>query len=85
MLGVRLKRDFGLTLEEYDRLVAGPCDICGGRSPATDKRAGIVLDHDHRTKKVRGVLCQLCNTGLGKFADDPERLRAAAAYLERAR
>jgi hypothetical protein len=81
-LGWRIERDFGLSLAEYDALVSGPCHICGATPKAADKRAGIVLDHCHETNKVRGALCQVCNTGIGKFADDPARLRAAADYLE---
>jgi hypothetical protein len=51
------------------------CEICG--APA----AG--LDHDHETGKGRGWLCSPCNSGIGQFHDNPQLLRAAAAYLER--
>lgn len=42
------------------------------------------IDHDHETDEVRGLLCQTCNWGLGHFHDDPQLLREAADYLEKA-
>ena len=60
----------------------GHCDMCGSESPGT--KNGWAIDHDHATGAVRGVLCHGCNSGLGFFADSPDRLRAAIAYLERA-
>jgi hypothetical protein len=74
----------GLTEEQYAALLArqgGGCAICGSRHP---KQAGIEhfhVDHCHASGGVRGLLCRTCNTGLGMFADDPERLRCAADYL----
>ena len=40
------------------------------------------IDHCHKTKMIRGVLCMKCNSGLGQFEDNPERLRKAADYLD---
>ncbi len=45
---------------------------------------GIYADHCHKTGKLRGILCCECNTSIGKMGDDPERLRAAAIYVETA-
>ena len=53
------------------------CPIC---LRALDDRAH--GDHDHRTGRVRAVLCFNCNGGLGQFKDDRVSLRRAAAYLE---
>lgn len=81
-----LKQLYGLTQSEFDAMYEaqnGRCAICGD-APAPD-RFGCLLrvDHDHGTGKVRDLLCQRCNLGLGQFQDDPQRLRDAAIYLER--
>lgn len=55
-----------------------PCAICGATE---EDGAALNVDHCHRTGRIRGVLCRACNHGLGSFADDPERLAAAARYL----
>ncbi len=50
------------------------CVICG----SVEK---LVVDHDHTTGKIRGMLCNHCNRGLGHFRDDPMLLEFAAQYL----
>jgi hypothetical protein len=58
------------------------CAICGvPEEHAPMKR--LHVDHDHRTHIVRGLLCSRCNTGIGQFKDDPNRLLAAIEYLKR--
>jgi endogenous inhibitor of DNA gyrase (YacG/DUF329 family) len=74
-------RKYGLTLEEFDAMMAVGCAICG-RHDSQDGRS-LAIDHCHASGKPRGVLCVNCNQGLGKFADNPDRLRAAAEYIER--
>jgi hypothetical protein len=54
----------------------GRCAIC--RQPHK-----LVIDPDHRTSEVRGLLCSHCNTGLGFFEDDIRSLEAAVDYLIR--
>jgi hypothetical protein len=57
----------------------GVCAICHGN--CTTWKA-LSVDHDHRTGKVRGLLCQTCNTGIGALDDSPDLLRRALEYLE---
>ncbi|MEU2713871.1 endonuclease VII domain-containing protein [Streptomyces sp. NPDC007205] len=76
-----LGRKYGLTLQEYDRLVDaadGRCAICR-QEPAPGKR--LVVDHDHGTGVVRGLLCQNCNVMIGMAQDNPSTLARAIAYL----
>jgi len=75
------QRLYGISLAQYEALYVaqeGRCRIC--------RRAEDILsvDHDHDSKKVRGLLCNACNLGLGKFADDAALLRRAAEYLDAA-
>jgi hypothetical protein len=77
-----LKR-YNLTPDEYQVLLVkqnGVCAIC--RRPPWGKRNVLMVDHDHETGKVRGLLCSTCNVGLGALHDDAELLRVAIAYLE---
>lgn len=78
-----LKRRYGITEEEYNKLLAdqgGACAIC--RVRAEDSRGFRPhIDHCHETGRVRGILCGMCNQGIGNLRDDPEILRNATAYL----
>jgi len=72
------KRRYGLTRAQVDVLRDGQgdaCAICGAPGPEH-------LDHDHLTGRIRALLCQRCNQGLGLLRDDPAILRAAADYVE---
>jgi len=73
-----LRQRYGVGQAEVDQLLAaqgGLCMICGGAEPQH-------VDHDHRTGRVRGILCFNCNGGLGQFRDDPELLANAISYLK---
>jgi hypothetical protein len=79
----QLKTKYGITEAEFDALLAeqgGGCAICGTTTPR-GRGQRFHVDHCHETGKVRGILCSECNTGLGKFRDDPDLLRRALAYL----
>jgi len=79
----KLKRVYGLTVEQYDALLAsqdGRCAICKRMSP--DGRR-LHVDHDHQTRRVRGLLCHDCNRGLGIFKDSADLLAAALDYIRK--
>jgi len=75
------KSAYKITLEEYEQLAteqSNKCAICGA-FPDDDKR--LYVDHCHDSKKVRGLLCFHCNTGLGHFRDNSGILKNAINYL----
>lgn len=78
-----LKRYYGLTVDVVEAMYVaqqGRCAVCGDHRPLRGND-GLAIDHDHRTGKVRGLLCPLCNKAIGLMRDDPDLLRSAAAYL----
>lgn len=81
-----LRRKYGIEPSEYDRRVAmqgGNCAICS--RPAAESTFGLlVVDHDHATGAVRGLLCASCNSGIGLLGDAVEGLSRAISYLTRA-
>lgn len=83
-------RKYGMAPNEFEfywTAQMGKCFICNeqmkmprlGRGQLLD---AVAVDHDHKTNKVRGLLCGACNRGLGMFKDDVERLKSAIKYLE---
>lgn len=79
---------YGLTLEKYEEFIKkqeSKCACC--KKPLEDFCSGqgkktICVDHDHNTGVVRGLLCGLCNTGIGALGDNIEGLKKALKYLE---
>lgn len=82
----RLKYNYGLTEDAYVKLLewsGGGCAICGERPGLEHRKKKLLcVDHNHTTGAVRGLLCENCNLGLGKFKDSKNLLRVAIAYLE---
>jgi hypothetical protein len=79
-----LEKKYGITLGQYEALLASQdhrCAICGIHFGQKERR--LHVDHNHETGVVRGILCFPCNTGIGAFRDSADRLRAAAAYIEK--
>lgn len=79
-----LKFQYGITIQDWDALYdaqEGLCAICrqprrGGNSITT-----LSVDHSHATGKIRGLLCHMCNVGIGHFNEDQKLIEAAIEYL----
>lgn len=79
--GHTLKRRYGITLEQYDKMFEeqnGNCAICG--LPELMRRLSV--DHNHKTGEVRALLCHQCNLMIGHAHENPTVLKEAAEYLE---
>lgn len=80
-----LRKKYGLTEDQYRALLkkqGRACAICGARqNVVAGKERHFVVDHDHVTGIIRGILCNACNLGLSFFADSPSALRRARLYL----
>lgn len=82
----RLRR-FGLTIADYEAMLAtqnGLCAVCGRAETSRANNGEVMLlavDHDHVTGSVRALLCRSCNTGIGLLGDDPALLEVAAGYI----
>jgi hypothetical protein len=84
MRNQQLKIRYGITLDDFNKMFveqSGKCKICG-REGGEDNRTRLVVDHDHTTSIIRGLICQPCNAMVGMSAESPDTLRNAAKYLE---
>lgn len=82
-----LKRNYNIYYDSYFNLLEAQehkCKICGGEgfTMKEEHRLKLVVDHDHVTGAVRGLLCHNCNRGLGLFQDCKNNLEAAIQYLK---
>lgn len=78
-----LRRLYGITIQQYEEMYDkqhGVCAICSRTCNRWGKKR-LAVDHCHITKKVRGLLCDKCNKGLGQFDDSPYILIRAIEYL----
>lgn len=88
----RRKKKFGLTEEQYKKMLSDQhhcCAICNihlddyvgihGRGKKVDS---FTVDHDHATGKIRGLTCFRCNLMLGYAQDNPNILEAGSKYLK---
>lgn len=79
----QLRHKYGITLYQYNarlHIQDHKCAICFKHK--SEFKDGLVVDHCHKTNKVRGLLCPKCNAGLGFFKDNTLTITAAIKYLE---
>jgi len=89
----KIKKLYGMTVEDYNRILAeqgGACALCGSATPENGSRKykkrvrGVFdVDHNHKTGKVRGLLCTRCNRLVGLANDDPNTARRLVEYLSK--
>jgi len=79
---------YGITTKEFEKMVKkqkNKCIICNEEPKKTKafQTWNLHIDHCHKSKKIRGLLCHLCNRGLGLFKDDINLLKKAVKYLKK--
>lgn len=82
---IALRFSYGITPEDYDRMFKsqrGKCAICRSSDTGQTGKRFLCVDHDHKTGKVRGLLCRRCNRGLGLLNDSLKNIETAARYLK---
>jgi hypothetical protein len=81
-----LMKVYGLTIEQYKEMLINQdykCAICGDAADGKGaKLRNLCVDHCHTTGKIRGLLCNKCNSGLGQFRDNPGFMLNAIQYLK---
>lgn len=75
----RLQRDYGLSVDKFNKMVKNQNNCCAICSEIFKEIP--CIDHNHSTGKVRKLLCNSCNKGLGHFRDNPSNLVKALDYL----
>ena len=83
-------KGINLSYEDYIKMCSSQnnlCSICGKKEIAKHSKTGttniLSIDHCHKTKKVRGLLCKKCNSAIGFFEDDLDIVKKAVKYLQK--
>jgi len=75
-----LKATFGLEWEDYQAMLEQQGHRCASCRLEFERTPHV--DHNHRTDRIRAILCHRCNTALGQLRDDPYRVRALLTYIK---
>jgi hypothetical protein len=79
---LQMESRFGISIAEYNSILEsqkGKCAICGGHQV---RKSRYDIDHNHKTGKIRGLLCSNCNRAIGLLRDNVDTILKAARYLE---
>jgi hypothetical protein len=82
----KLMRNYGITIQQYEYLLKeqnSKCAICGTSEIKRSKAKYFNVDHNHKTGKIRGLLCHDCNVLLGKLSDNIEICKKVIEYLSK--
>ena len=78
-----LKATYGITLEQYDSMLVHQNSVCAICRNKNSSGKPLSVDHCHTNQTIRGLLCEHCNHGIGKFFDNTEVLQKAVEYLKK--
>lgn len=73
---------YGITIDQYNEMYtaqSGSCKIC--KTHQSELKKKLHVDHNHKTKEVRGLLCQPCNHAIGLLKEDPKIMASALEYV----
>lgn len=73
--------NYGVSVEEYNERIEKQNNLCAICHTEDTERA-LSVDHDHKTGKIRGLLCKSCNLGIGNLKENSKILQSAILYLE---
>ena len=79
----QLQYKFGISLAEYITLSEQQKGLCAICSSVCRTGRKLAVDHDHKTGKIRGLLCVPCNQALGQFDEDINKMKQAIEYLKK--
>jgi hypothetical protein len=74
-------KKYGLTASMYDEMMKTQGSVCAICKEGCPTMRRLSVDHCHATGRIRGLLCNACNLGIGKFKDDADLMRSAINYL----
>lgn len=81
---IKYQLSYGIGTKEYNVLFdqqSGRCAICGEKE-SHGRSEHLFINHCHKSGKIRGLLCNLCNGGIGKLKDNPNIIENALEYLK---